>query len=158
MSGPVRIVLRDENHLRAHLDDFRVPLERAREWTRARLEASPRRSGEEHFDFAAPEVVGVTGLKKIRPWTRGAFWAPRPGRTLPSHLWPGRKRPTRRLCVWGAWQEGGLFVLHTLYPGRAAPREIHDPDLSPADLPRALAFWSRHAIVVSPPRTEHGVR
>ena len=154
MSAPVRIQLRDEGHLRAHLDDFRVPLERALDWARGRLEESPRRSGGEHFDFFAPEVVGVTGLKRIRPWTRGDYWAPRPGRTLPSHLVVGRKRPTRWLCVWGAWQDAETFVLHTLYPGRTAPREIHDPELPLSELPRALAFWTRHAIIVAPPGRE----
>jgi hypothetical protein len=147
MKGPVRIVLRDPDHLRAHLDDFRVPLDRALELARAKLEALPRRSGIEHFDFAAPEVVGVTGLKRILPWTRGHFWGLREGRSLPSHLIHGRKQPTRRLCVWGVWQDEETFVLHTLYPGRTAPREIHDPELPLAELPAALAFWTRHAIV-----------
>ncbi len=150
MSAGVAISIRDEAHLRAHAGDFRVPLAQAIEWVRARLEASPARSGWEHFDFVAPGVVGVTGLRTLRPWTRGDFWACRRGRHLPSHLIVGAKRPTRRLCAWGFWKDGGTFVLHTLYPGRVAPREIHDPELEPADLPAALAFWTRHAIVVSP--------
>jgi hypothetical protein len=144
----IALVFRDEKHLRAHRDDFLVPLDRALDWVRPLLEASPRRSGGEHFDFRAPETVGVTGLKTLRPWTRGDFWARRRGRMLPSHLIVGRKRPTRRLCVWGHWQDAGTFVLHTLYPGRTAPREIHDPELSMDELPSALRFWTRHAIMV----------
>jgi hypothetical protein len=28
-------------------------------------------------------------------------------------------------------------------------REIHDPEIGMEELPRALEFWSRHAIVVA---------
>lgn len=150
----IRIVVRDESHLRAHADHFAVPIDTALEWAAARLEASARRTGWEHLDFEAPEVTGVTGLKTLWPWTRGDFWACRRGRRLPSHLILGEKRPTRRLCVHGLWQEDGSFLLHTLYPGRAAPREIHDPELPLADLPAALRFWTRHAIIVSPTEWE----
>jgi hypothetical protein len=150
MMAAVRIVFRDEDHLRAHVDHFSVPLDTALEWACEWLKALPRRSGWEHFDFEAPQMVGVTGLRTLRPWTRGDFWARRQGRTLPSHLIVGKKRPTRRLCVWGRWQDETTFVLHTLYPGRVAPREIHDPELALEDLPRALRFWMHHAIVVSP--------
>jgi len=146
--GGVRIVLRDESHLEAHLDDFAVPLELALEWAGRRLAASPRRGGWEHFDFRAPRTTGLSGLRRIWPWTRGDFWGRRKGRGLPSHLVFGKKRPTSRLCVWGRWSEDGSFLLHTLYPGRAAPREIYDPELTLEELPRALRFWSKHAIVV----------
>jgi hypothetical protein len=152
--APIRISFRDESHLRAHADHFSVPMDRALDWARARLEASPLRSGWEHFDFEAPEVVGLTGLKSLRPWTPGDFWARRRGRTLPSHLIVGQKRPTRRLCVHGYWQDETTFLLHTLYPGRVAPREIHDPELTMAELPEALRFWRRHAIIVSPTEWE----
>lgn len=149
MSAPVRITFRDESHLRAHLADFRVPLEEALALVRAWLEARRERAGWVHCDFPAPRVVGVTGLRTLRPWSRGDFWARRRGRALPSHLVVGRKRPTRQLCAWGVWQDRETFVLHTLYPGRAAPREIHDPEMPYAELPRAIAFWRRHAIVVA---------
>jgi hypothetical protein len=150
----IHISFRDEAHLRAHADHFSVPIDRALEWARARLEASTGRTGWEHFDFEAPETVGVTGLKTLWPWTRGDFWARRRGRKLPSHLILGSKRPTRRLCVHGYWQDETTFLLHTLYPGRAAPREIHDPELTPAELPKTLKFWKRHAIIVGPSEWE----
>ncbi len=148
--GPVRVVVRDPSHLDAHRADFRIPLETALEWARAWLEALPRREGEERLDRRAPRVVGMTGLAVVRPWTRGAFWARRKGRGIPSHLIVGAKRPTRWMCVWGAWRDPATFELATLYPGRAAPREIHDPRIGAEELPRAIRFWSRHAIVVAP--------
>jgi len=150
MNDTIKIIIRDEGHLRAHLDDFAVPLEEALGWAVSRLAASTRRSGWEHFDFRAPHIAGLNNLKKIRPWTRGDFWGRRKGRNLPSHLVVGKKAPTDRLCVWGLWQEDGSFLLHTIYPGRAAPREIHDPELALAELPAAIGFWTRHAIVVGP--------
>lgn len=150
MNDTIRINIRDEGHLRAHLNDFAIPPEEALAWAADRLATSPRRSGWEHFDFRAPRKTGFAGLKKIRPWTRGDFWGRRKGRRLPSHLFVGKKVPTDRLCVWGLWQEDGSFLLHTLYPGGAAPREIHDPELALADLPSAIRFWASHAIVVGP--------
>ena len=148
MNDTIKIIIRDEGHLRAHLDDFSVSLEQALEWAAGRLAVSNRRSGWEHFDFRAPRPVGLSGLKKIWPWTRGDFWGRRKGRSLPSHLFVGEKAPTDRLCVWGLWQEDGSFLLHTLYPGRVAPREIHDPELALGELPAAIRFWAVHAIVV----------
>jgi hypothetical protein len=149
MKSSIALVLRDQNHLKAHVNDFTVPVEQALGWVRARLEASPNRSGWEHFDFTAPRNVGMTGLKILRPWTRGDFWARRIGRAFPSHLIVARKRPTNRLCVWGAWKDEETFVLHTLYPGRVATREIHDPEIPASELPEALRFWGRHAIIVT---------
>ena len=140
--------------MRAHANHFSVPLDLALDWVRSRLEALPGRSGWVHFDFVAPRVVGMSGLRTLRPWTHGDFWARRLGRSLPSHLIEGAKRATRRLCVWGLWRDETTFVLHTLYPGRVAPREIHDPELNAPELPGALRFWIRHAIVVSPSEWE----
>ncbi|HUX38338.1 MAG TPA: hypothetical protein VMV44_10595 [Rectinemataceae bacterium] len=154
MNETITIIMRDEAHLRAHLGDFAVPLEEALGWARQRLQASKRREGWEHFDFEAPKRAGLGGLRTLRPWTRGDFWARRRGRSLPSHLIVGKKSPTRRLCVWGFWRSDKVFVLHTLYPGRRAPREIHDPELPLAELPAALRFWTRHAIVVAPSEWE----
>ncbi|HTZ50530.1 MAG TPA: hypothetical protein VMF68_02675 [Spirochaetia bacterium] len=149
-AGPVTIVVRDPSHLDAHRPDFLVSLETALEWARSWLEESPRREGEERLERRAPRTVGLTGLALLHPWSRRDFWARRVGRRIPSHLVVGRKHPTRWLCVWGAWRDPGTFELHTLYPGRAAPREIHDPTIDPGDLPAALRFWTRHAIVVVP--------
>jgi hypothetical protein len=144
------ISFRDEGHLRAHVDHFLVPLETALGWARDELASRPERSGWSHFAFSCPEAVGVTGLVVLEEGPGGDFWARRRGRMLPSHLIVGEKVATTDLCVWGFWQDPASFVLHTLYPGRVAPREIHDPELSLKDLPGALDFWSRHAIVVAP--------
>ena len=149
MSTDFTISFRDEGHLRAHLEHFLVPLDRALGWVREQLGSRAVREDWEHFDFVTPTVVGFTGLKKIRPWTPGDFWAPRKGRKIPSHLIVGSKLRTRHLCVWGFWEDRKTFILNTLYPGRVAPREIHDPEIDPMDLPVALRFWSRHAIIVS---------
>ena len=149
-AASITIVLRDPSHLDAHRRDFLVPLETALGWARAWLQESPRRDGEEHLERRAPRTVGLTGLAVLRPWSRGDFWARRRGRRIPSHLLVGRKRPTRWLCIWGTWRDRGTFELHTLYPGRAAPREIHDPTIAAGDLPGAIRFWTRHAIVVDP--------
>lgn len=144
------LTLRDPSHLEAHRDDFAVPLELALDWARGQLERLPRRSGIEHLDFEAPRTVGRTGLRRVWPWTRSDFWAARRGRTTASHLIVGHKTPTRRLCVWGEWAGDATFVVFTLYPGRKAPREIHDPELPFNELKPSLAFWTRHAIVVGP--------
>ena len=145
-----QITFRDEGHLRAHVDHFSVPLDTALGWVRQQLSIRAERSGWSHFDFAAPRSAGFTGLRVIRPWTKGDFWAHRRGRTIPSHLIVGAKTRTSRLCVWGFWQDETTFVLHTLYPGRVAPREIHDPELPLAEVALAVKFWTRHAIVVAP--------
>lgn len=146
----ITIELRDKGHLRAHVDHFSVPLDTALGWVKQALSAQPERTGWAHFDFVCPRNVGVTGLKALAPWSRDDFWARRRGRTIPSHLVLGQKTPTKRLCVWGLWQTPSTFLLHTLYPGRVAPREIHDPELTVRELPEALKFWTRHAIVVAP--------
>jgi hypothetical protein len=149
MNSEFTIRFRDEGHLKAHAAHFAVPLDTAMGWVRAQLSARPRQ-GWAHFDFSAPRVTGVSGLRRIRPWTKGDFWAPRKGRTIVSHLVVGRKTSTRNLCVWGYWESEETFILHTLYPGRRAPREIHDPELARTEVADAVRFWSRHAIVVAP--------
>ena len=145
----ITITLRDEAHLLAHVDHFAVPLETALGWVKDQLTARVEHSGWAHFDFICPQVVGLTGLLDVGSES-GGFWARRRGRSIPSHLVVGDKAPTTRLCVWGFWQDETTFVLHTLYPGRVAPREIHDPELPVSVLPEALAFWTRNAIVVEP--------
>lgn len=112
-------------------------------------QAEQPRAGEEVRGFLRySKPVGVGGLKRIRPWTRDHFWGYRPGRSIPSHLCHGTRRPTRDLCFWGRWESPWRFVLHTYYPGRPAPREIHDPEITLDELPRAIHFWTRHAIIV----------
>ncbi|HTX74214.1 MAG TPA: hypothetical protein VMC79_15390 [Rectinemataceae bacterium] len=149
MSTVPEIRFRDEAHFAAHRGDFALPLEEVLQLARDRLASVTERTGWLHFDFRAGSVVGRSGLLRIRPWTRGDFWARRMGRAIPSHLVVGEKRPTRSLCIWGYWSGRDRFVLHTLYPGIAAPREIHDPELALGELPKSLRFWTAHAIVVS---------
>lgn len=143
------LTFRDEAHLLAHVDHFLVPLDRALGWARDHLATTPRQ-GWVHADVRCPEPVGLSGLADLTTGVAGSFWGRRRGRSLPSHLIVGEKTPTEWLCVWGFWQDQDTFVLHTLYPGRKAPREIHDPELPLKDLPEALAFWTTHAIVVAP--------
>jgi hypothetical protein len=143
------IRFRDEGHLKAHLDHFAVPLETALGWVKEQLSSRTDRSGWAHFDFACPGTAGVSGLKTLGADDK-AFWARRRGRTIPSHLLLGDKVPTDRLCVWGYWESPSAFVLHTLYPGVVAPREIDDPELHDEDRPAAVAFWTRHALLVAP--------
>jgi hypothetical protein len=144
-----RLSLRDPAHLEAHRAEYLLPLETLLELAARALAAGPRQPGAElKIGVRCPRAVGSGGLARLWPWTRGDFWAPRPGRTIPSHLIAARRRPTRWLCIWGSWESDSHFVVHTLYPGRPAPREIHDPDLAPAQLNEAIRFWSRHAIIV----------
>lgn len=140
---------RDEEHLRAHLADFAVSLDTALDWAREQLASRPH-VGWAHFDFEAPQVVGRTGLVDVASIPGKDFWGRRLGRALPSHLVVGPKALTKSLCVWGFWESENDFVLHTMYPGKVAPREIHDPELPLHDLPSSLKFWSAHAIVVAP--------
>ena len=98
--------------------------------------------------FQLSEPVGKSGLKNICEDDSSSFWGYRIGRTLPSHLCLGEKELTKSLCLWGRW-EPGKFVIHTMYPGQVAPREIHDPELPLKELQTAIDFWRCHAIVVS---------
>ena len=98
--------------------------------------------------FLLSESVGKSGLKNICEDGISSFWGYRIGRTLPSHLCLGEKELTKSLCLWGRW-EPGKFVIHTMYPGQVAPREIHDPELPLKELQTAIDFWRCYAIVVS---------
>ena len=42
--------------------------------------------------------------------------------------------------------DGHDLVLHTCYGGPAAPREVNDPDLEPADSAASIEFWKDHAL------------
>jgi hypothetical protein len=52
------------------------------------------------------------------------------------------------VCLWG-WWEPDAFIIHTVYPGKVAPREIHDPEIPLSELPAAIEFWRRHAIMTT---------
>lgn len=146
----VAVIVKDPAHLEAHRAEFAEGLEGALELAAEALGARGRRHGETEAAFAVHcgRIVGYGGLARVRPWTRGDFWAPRNGRSIPSHLIIAKRRPTRFLCVWGEWRDEATFLLHTLYPGKPAPREIHDPALPASELPASIRFWIRHAIVV----------
>jgi hypothetical protein len=146
---PVSVSIRDPGHLEAHRSEFMLAPEAILAIADAELQhRTPVPGAWESFAAMCPEPVGKGGLARIWPWTRHDYWAARPGRTIPSHLIKGRRRPTRSLCVWGFWQDAGHFIIHTMYPGTPAPREIHDAELEPEKLPASIAFWVRHAIIV----------
>ncbi|MEX2443224.1 MAG: hypothetical protein WD492_06455 [Alkalispirochaeta sp.] len=102
-----------------------------------------------HADWQLSAVAGESGLRQVRTDGSESFWGYRKGRHIPSHLCLGHREPTRSVCLWG-WWEREAFVIHTIYPGKAAPREIHDPEISLAALPAAIEFWRRHAIITTP--------
>ncbi len=97
--------------------------------------------------FELSEPVGDSGLVNVCESGISSFWGYRIGRSIPSHLCLGKKEQTNRLCLWGRW-EPGKFVIHTMYPGQVAPREIHDPAIPLEELQEAIDFWRCHAIVV----------
>ncbi len=153
----IEITPADENHFKAHEAELEILRHEVFDTIRRELETlrSARRPGDEYFNgtevrsfVRCSRPVGHGGLKRIRPWTRNHFWGYRPGRSIPSHLCYGRRGRTRDLCYWGHWDSSERFILHTFYPGRPAPREIHDPDITLEELPVSLRFWMRHAIIV----------
>lgn len=155
----VEITPADESHFKAHEAELEITRDDVFNTIRKELEAL--RSGRDPHDsyFRGTEVrsfvrcsrhVGLSGLKRIRPWTQDHFWDYRKGRNIPSHLVRGRRTRTRDLCFWGRWDSRDRFVLHTFYPGRPAPREIHDPEITLEELPVSIRFWTRHAIIVGP--------
>ena len=107
-----------------------------------------QRHGWLHRAFQYPGTVGITGLRTVPPDGTESFWGYRRNRTTISHLCHGTKEPTDRVCLWG-WWDGEIFIVHTLYPGEAAPREIHDPELPLDEVAKSLEFWRNHAIVVN---------
>jgi hypothetical protein len=152
-------VWNDPDHLDAHRKDF---LEDPSEILAAiyeqvaGLQPEERKvqaaydAGEElwlHRDIQFPDPVGWTGLRDVCLDKGKSFWGFRTGRSIPSHLCLGEKEKTSWLCLWGRW-EPRRFVIHTIYPGRVAPREIHDPSLPPEEIQRSIDFWRCHAIVV----------
>ena len=150
----------DPSHLDAHRRDFHLPpddvlarlrpLVEAHRPAAAAIETAFRRDQPIvfHRDFELETVVGVTGLRPVAPDGRDSFWGYREGRMVPSHLCLGEKETTRWVCLWGTWTPDE-FVIYTLYPGHVAPREIHDPAIALDELPAAIEFWRKHAIVVT---------
>lgn len=145
---------RDPEHLEAHRHEFTRPVEEILEELRPVVRAE---SGQErsqggfvrrwvHIDAELSGPVGVSGLRSVDPDGSMSFWAYRRGRQIPSHLCLGEGELTNRACIWG-WWEDAEFVIHTLYPGRVAPREIHDPEIPLGELPVAIEFWRQHAIL-----------
>ena len=137
----------DPDHLEAHRDEFSRPVEEILEELRPLVEPLFEKPGHWlHRDWELAEPTGLSGLRSVVPDGSESFWAYRRGRTIPSHLCLGERRPTRSICLWG-WWESDAFVIHTIYPGTVAPREIHDPQIDLKDLPAAIEFWRTHAIV-----------
>lgn len=149
----------DPSHLEAHRNDFIQDPESilAQVYTHVRAEQpnerQMRRALDEgtdiwfHRDFELADSAGFTGLRNVCEESSHSFWAYRRGRGIPSHLCLGEKRVTRWVCLWGRWAPN-TFLIHTLYPGRAAPREIHDPSLELDGIAASVDFWRCHAIVV----------
>jgi hypothetical protein len=146
----------DPSHFEAHRQEFARPVEEILQELRPKLlklespestELGPEKPRRwVHREWELPEVTGRSGLRRVTPAGGDSFWAYREGRRIPSHLTLGERELTHWICLWG-WWEPGAFVIHTIYPGRKAPREIHDPELSLDDLPEAIEFWRTHAIV-----------
>jgi len=150
----------DPSHLDAHIRDFLIHPSKLLELIypevldlkpEAELIQDALNRKEELWlqqSFLLSEPVGKSGLKNVCEDGNSSFWGYRIGRTLPSHLCLGAKELTKSLCLWGRW-EPGKFVIHTMYPGQVAPREIHDPELPLKELQTAIDFWRCYAIVVS---------
>jgi len=145
----VELIIRDPAHLEAHRAEFLIPLEEVLSAVNEVLNTRPASPGKEDiFVVRTSRPVGRGGLARVFPWTANDYWAPRAGRSIPSHLIYARRRPVRTLCVWGTWNTDSVFALHTVYAGKPAPREIHDPLVSGEELKQAVRFWTRHAIIV----------
>lgn len=59
--------------------------------------------------------------------------------------------PTPDFTAWLRREASGELRLITLYAGRPAPREIHDPDIPLDAIDDSIAFWTRHALAADPP-------
>lgn len=144
-----RWLFRDPTHIDAHRSDFLISPEELIDRLFPELANLDLPEGEWfHKDFILSHNVGYTGLVEVPADGSASFWGYRKGRAIPSHLAIGKKSTTRNLCVWG-FREGEDLEIHTAYPGTSAPREIHDPEISLEELPQAISFWSRHAILVT---------
>jgi hypothetical protein len=148
-SSEFRIVSKDESHFAAHAEEMLIDRAEVDEIIRTSL-AGASREGEVRIAVKHAKPVGYSGLKRVSLRNRFSFWAPRSGRDIPSHLVAAKRRRTRWLCVWGEWKDAETFMLHTFYPGKPAPREIHDRFISATELKAAVSFWATHAIIIDP--------
>lgn len=144
--GEQRLVL-DETHLAAHLDAFALPRDALLVHVAALLhDAGAEPTGRE---VELDRIVGTSALIELRPEHR-PYWGYRVGRSTPSHLLRAHPEPTRWLTAWGHRDQSGVIHVATAYPGRIAPREIHDPDLPLDAIDASIAFWTAHALAVPP--------
>ena len=148
----------DPVHLEAHRAEFLRPVEEILSEIKP-LAAAQRNggNGQLHTEWELGRVCGTSGLREVDPLGSESFWACRKGRTILSHLCLGERIPTSWICLWGWWEES-CFVIHTLYPGRKAPREIHDAEILPEELPASIEFWRRHAIITEEGQFENAIR
>ena len=138
----------DPSHFEAHRHEFLRPVEEVLEDLRSRAAACRGESGTPlHEEWELPYETGLCTLREVSPDGSESFWAPRPGRTILSHLCYGEPIPTRWVCLWGTWGKES-FLIHTIYCGRKAPREIHDPSITSEELPVSIEFWRKHALIV----------
>ncbi|HUX13912.1 MAG TPA: hypothetical protein VMW87_12850 [Spirochaetia bacterium] len=145
-----RITAADESHFVAHAREMLLGRDEVEAIVRQVIADGPR-SGVVRNAVRHSRPVGYSGLKRVSLRDRASFWAPRPERSIPSHLVVSERRKTRWLCFWGRWIDSTTFLLETFYPGKPAPREIHDPAATAADLRQAVPFWATHAIITDTP-------
>jgi hypothetical protein len=72
----------------------------------------------------------------------------RPGRSWPSRQVARPVRQTRTLTVIAGLHDGHDLVLFICYGGSAAPPEVNDPHLKPADTAASVAFWKDRALAL----------
>ncbi len=145
----IRWTFRDPEHLDAHRDDFFRPLEELLEAARPDIAAQwPAEDGAWLCTtITLPFKTGKAGIREVPSDGSKSFWGYRRGRSILSHLIKGDKEETSNLCIWG-FRRGEEFVIHTVFAGAEAPREIHDPEIEARELPAAIEYWRRHAIIV----------
>ncbi len=133
----------DETHLLAHVEDFFVPWEEVLRVAATAVDPSTRGMSIATVNVGRP--VGRSRLVALDTSDQ-AYWGFRPGRIRPSHLIACEPRPTHLVTAWGEWTDANTLVLHTVFPGPSAPREIHDPDLPLDEIDASIEFWTTHAL------------
>ncbi len=145
----IELVIPHPEHLETHRQEFIIPLDEVLDIVREILsEKTPNPGFEDVFVYKTPYFVGMGGLATIHFWTTDDYWNYRKERTILSHLIKRKRPKIKTICIWGYWETENKFLLHTVYPGNIAPREIHDPELTPETMREAVRFWSKHAIIV----------